>query len=601
MSSPALIGRRVVWSLLAGAMLLGALPQSLMHAQSQNADRVNVLITFARVPGAAEQGLVRSAGGQVRHAYRLVPGIAASLPSQAVAALANNPNVLAIEPDVRVEAYDAELDLAWGVARIGSGAIHASGVTGAGVRVAVFDSGLEYTHFELAHAFAGGWDFVNGDDDPSDDNGHGTHVSGTIAAADDDQWVVGVAPNVQLVGIKILDATGQGDFSDVIAGLQWAVDHGVQVANHSYGSSSDPGTLVAQAFANSAAAGLLHVAAAGNTGNCRGTGNNIGYPARYDSVIAVGSTDSLDNRSCFSSTGPALELAAPGEPIASSYLNDDIAYGQGTSMASPHVAGAAALLMSAGITNAATVRNLLTSTAIDLGNAGRDNLFGFGLVNVPAALAAAGTVSPAVYVALSTDQTRYVETDTTAVLTVSVSDETGAPLSGLGASLVATFDGAPALLTFLESQTPGTYTGTLDISTAGAGQHAVSVEVTSNGLTGGDVSAFLIGAAPVAGTVHVPSITYAAGGGGRGGKRNVTITVTTVDGSGAPVANAVVAVLVYVDGAAWAYAEGATDAQGHVTFGSSNAPSGAYYTQIWAVSAGGLVWDGVTPPNGFVK
>ena len=600
MGSPVLIGRRVVWSLLAGVMLLGAMPQSSMHAQAQNPDRVNVLITFARVPGAAEQALVRAAGVQVRHAYRLVPGIAASLPSQAVAVLANNPNVLAIEPDVRIEAYDAELDLAWGVGRIGSGAIHASGVTGAGVRVAVFDSGLEYTHFELAHAFAGGWDFVNDDDDPSDDNGHGTHVSGTIAAADDDQWVVGVAPNVQLVGIKILDASGNGDFSDVIAGLQWAVDHGVQVANHSYGSSLDPGTLVAQAFANSAAAGLLHVAAAGNTGNCRGTGNNIGYPARYDAVIAVGSTSSLDNRSCFSSTGPALELAAPGELIVSTYLNDDIAYGQGTSMASPHVAGAAALLMSAGAGDAAVVRSLLTSTAIDLGNAGRDSLYGFGLVDLPAAMAAAGTASPAVYVALSTDQARYTESDTTAMLTVSVSDETGAPLSGLGASLAATFDGAPALVAFVESQ-PGTYTGTLDISSAGAGQHAVSVEVTSNGLTGGDVSAFLIGEAPVAGTVHVPSITYAAGGGGRGGKRNVTITVTTVDGNGAPVANAAVTVLVYIDGSPWATATGATDAQGHVTFGASNAPSGAYNTQIWAVSAGSLVWDGLTPPNGFVK
>jgi hypothetical protein len=90
-------------------------------------------------------------------------------------------------------------------------------------------------------------------------------------------------------------------------------------------------------------------------------------------------------------------------------------------------------------------------------------------------------------------------------------------------------------------------------------------------------------------------------GGGRGGKRNVSITVTTVDGSGAPVGNAVVTVLVYVNGAAWAYAEGATDAQGRVTFGSSSAPSGAYYTQILAVSAGSLVWDGVTPPNSFIK
>ena len=600
MSASDFIGRRVAVSVLAGAILLAALQQSSPSVAAQTVDRVNVLITFGRLPGAAEQALVRAAGGQVRHTYHLVPGIAASLPSQAVAALRNSPNVLTIEPDGRVEAYDAELDLAWGVARIGSGTVHSSGVTGAGVRVAVFDSGLEYTHFELAHAFAGGWDFVNDDDDPADDNGHGTHVSGTIAAADDDQWVVGVAPGVQLFGIKILDATGQGDFSDVIAGLEWAVDHGVQVTNHSYGSSSDPGTLVAQAFANSATAGLVHVAAAGNTGNCRGTGNNIGFPARYNHVMAVGATDQLDNRACFSSTGPTLELAAPGTPIVSSYLNDDIAYGQGTSMASPHVAGAAALLMSAGVLNAAQVRTLLTSTAIDLGDSGRDKLYGFGLVNVPAAMTAAGLVPPAIYVGLSTDQTRYGDSDTNAALTVSVSDQTGAPLSGLDASIATTFDGAPAVVTFVESATPGTYAGTLDISAAGAGQHQITVDVTGGGLTGSDVSAFLIGSPPVPGTVHVPSITYASGG-GRGGKQSIYITVTTVDGAGAPVANAVVAVLVYVNGAAWAYAEGATDPQGRVTFGATNAPSGTYSTQIWAVSAGSLVWDGVTPPNSYTK
>jgi subtilisin family serine protease len=570
-------------------------------AQAQAPERVNVLITFRQLPGAAEQALVRGAGGQVRYAYRLVPGIAASLPAPAVAALQNNPSVLAIEPDGRVEAYDAELDFTWGVARLGSGAIHGSGVSGAGVRVAVFDSGLEYTHFELAHAFAGGHDFVNGDDDPADDNGHGTHVSGTIAAADNDQWVVGAAPGVQLFAIKILDAAGQGNFSDVIAGLQWAVDQGVHVTNHSYGSSGDPGTLVAQAFANSAAAGLLHVAAAGNTGNCRGTGNNVGYPARYDDVIAVAATDSADNRACFSSTGPAVEVAAPGDIILSTYPSGQFAYGSGTSMASPHVAGAAALLVSRGVPNATQVRGLLGGTAIDLGDSGRDKLFGFGLVNLPAAAAAAGPATPAIYVGLSADQTRYLDSDSTAALTVSLSDHTGAPLSGLGGSLMTTFDGALVAVAFAETATPGLYTSALDISAAGAGQHQIAVEVSNGGLTGRDTAAFLIGAAVQPGTVHVPSITYSTGSGRGNNKRGIYITVSTVDGTGVPVVNALVAVLVYVNGSPWAYAEAPTNSQGQVTFGSTSAPDGAYYTEIWGVSAGALVWDGETPPNGFVK
>ncbi len=600
MSASSLPGRRVASVLLTAVILIAAVQQSSTRVAAQGPDRVNVLITFRQMPGAAEQAVVRAAGGQVRHSYRLVPGMAANLPAAAVAALQNNPNVLAIEPDVRIEAFDAELDLTWGVARIGSGAIHASGVRGAGVRVAVFDSGIEYTHAELAHAFAGGWDFVNGDDDPADDNGHGTHVSGTIAAADDDQWVVGVAPAAQVLAIKILDAAGQGDFSDVIAGLEWALDHGAQIANHSYGSSSDPGTLVAQAFANAAAAGLLHIAAAGNTGNCRGTGNTVGYPARYAEVVAVASTDSLDNRACTSSTGPAVELAAPGDFIPTSYLNGDVAYGSGTSMASPHVSGAAALLVSAGVVDAATVRGLLTGTALDLGDAGRDKLYGFGLVNVPAAMAAAGPIAPAIALGLSLDHTRYLDTDTTAALTVSLSDQTGAPLSGLGGSLVTTLDGIATVVAFVETAA-GLYEGTLDITGASLGQHQITVEITSGGLTGRDTSACLIGTPVQPGTIHVSSISYSTGGGGRGGRKGVYITVTTVDGQSAPVSGAAVAVIVYVNGAAWTFGQGVTNAQGQVTFGSTSAPTGTYYTQIFAVSAGALVWDGVTPPNSFTK
>lgn len=348
MSVQPLARRRLFLAVVSVSCLLAAMQQSSAIVTAQAADRLNVLITFASTPGPADQALVRAAGGQLAYTYRVVPGMAASLPAQAVTALANNPRIVAIEPDGRVQAYQfgSEYEFAWGVGRIGSESVHASGLTGAGVRVAVFDSGVEYSHFELAHAWAGGYDFANGDADPVDDNGHGTHVAGTVAAAADGQWVVGVAPNVQLHGVKVLDAAGGGDWSDVVAGLDWAVLNGIQVTNHSYGDSSNPGSLVEQAFVNSAAAGMVHVAAAGNTGNCRGTGNAVGYPARFDAVIAVGATDELDGHACFSSSGPAVELSAPGTNIISSYWHADIAIGSGTSMASPHVAGAAALVLS---------------------------------------------------------------------------------------------------------------------------------------------------------------------------------------------------------------------------------------------------------------
>lgn len=184
----------------------------------------------------------------------------------------------------------------------------------------------------MGHCVAG-WDFVNNDADPFDDNGHGTHVAGTIAAADNGSGVVGVAPEATLYALKVLDQSGSGVFSNVIAAVQLAVDLGIQVTNNSYGSTQDPGSLVQAAFDNAAAAGMLHVAAAGNSGNCLGTGDSVLFPARYGSVIAVAATDQADVSPCFSSTGPTVELAAPGVSINSTAPGGGYQVLSGTSMA----------------------------------------------------------------------------------------------------------------------------------------------------------------------------------------------------------------------------------------------------------------------------
>ena len=218
-------------------------------------NRIAVLIGFDARPGPPEEALVRSVGGLVSHRYHLVPAIAARVPPQAVAALRRNPRVTVVEADVRVVAVDLELDGSWGVKRIGAGPVHQQGLWGAGVTVAILDSGIDYTHPDLALNYAGGYDFVNDDDDPFDDNAHGTHVAGIVAARDDDAGVVGVAPYARLYALKVLDASGHGSFSDVIAAMQWAVDHGAQVTNSSYGSSENPGVTVQQAFENAEAAG----------------------------------------------------------------------------------------------------------------------------------------------------------------------------------------------------------------------------------------------------------------------------------------------------------------------------------------------------------
>ena len=268
-----------------------------------NALADKVIIGFMQQPGQAEEALVRNAGGTIKYTYHLVPAIAADVPGQAIAQLRANRQVIRIDPDGKVFALDTELDNTWGVNRIGAGTVHDGSNKGAGVKVAIIDSGIYYDHPDLDDNYAGGYDFVNNDSDPVDDNGHGTHVAGTVAAEDDGAGVVGVAPGARLYALKVLDASGSGSFSDVIAALQWCVDNGIQVTNNSYGSSKNPGGTVQAAFDNAVAdAGILHVASAGNSGNPKGKGNNVGYPARYASVLAVAATDANDR------TSPALAM-----------------------------------------------------------------------------------------------------------------------------------------------------------------------------------------------------------------------------------------------------------------------------------------------------
>lgn len=571
---------------------------------AQGPDRVDVIIAFASAPGAADESLVFGAGGRIRHTYHLVPAIAANVPQQAVAGLLANPRVTAVEPDVRVFAIDAESDNTWGVTRIGAVSVHTNGIRGTGVRVAVIDTGIDHSHQDLALNYVGGFDFVNNDPDPTDDNKHGTHVAGTIGALDNDVGVVGVAPEARLYGLKVLGADGSGSFSDVIAALQWAVDNGLQITNNSYGSSQDPGTTVNAAFDNAAAAGLLHVAAAGNNGNCFGIGDSVLFPARYDSVIAVAATDQTDSSPCFSSTGPSVELAAPGVAINSTVLGGAYESLTGTSMASPHVAGTAALVVSAGVTDINgngrvndEVRQILDSTARDLGAAGRDTWYGFGLVDAAAAVAATGPPVPSVTVSVTTDMTSYTSgIDTTAQLTAVVKDEGGAAITG--AAFATTLDGVNAAVVFNPTATPGTFIGSLAISGLAVGAHTVVVTATDTRGVSGQGSATLNVAA--LNTVRVASISYSTYGGANG-KRHLLIAVKIVDGTGAPVGGATVSVIVTRNGSFYGATNGTSNANGEAWFEAKNAPSGCYVTTVAAVIAGTMTWDEATPPNQFCK
>ena len=606
----------VVFSVAAiGAVVLLS---SQVQAAENNSNRVDVFVSFDKTPGASERAIVERAGGTVRHSYTLVPAIAASVPESVIQGLQNSPHVTSVELDGTVYAVDVELDNAWGVKRVGSGTVHDGGNKGTSVKIGIIDSGVDYNHQDLNAVYAGGHDFVNNDTDPNDVYGHGTHVAGTACAEDNGLGVVGVAPGCALYSLRVLNDSGSGSWGTTIAAMDWAVLNGLQVVNLSLGSSQNPGSTVKAAFDNAEAAGLVIVAAGGNSGTPNGKGNNVIYPAKYASVIAVAATDKNDTRPSWSSTGEEIELAAPGVSVLSSWNDGDSPHnpqpsildgdwykeGSGTSMASPHVAGAAALIIAAGVTNNDEVRLILNSTADDIGATGKDTHYGYGLVNVAAAIASLVPPSPAVNVNVNTDKTSYESgVDTTAVLTVVVTDESGGAISGLGSSDFATMvNGAATVVSFAETATPGTYTSDLDISSLADGDYTVEVTATdTRSISGSGTANFSIGHAPSEPTTAiVNSITYITEG-GKNSNKHLSIRIAVIDDFGNPVANASVSINLTLNDNVVGSGTGTTGSNGMVTFSYKNALSGHYETKITGVTATGLTWDGATPPNGYDK
>ena len=270
----------------------------------------------------------------------------------------------------------------WGIQKVGA---PLSGNTGAGINVAIIDTGIDLTHPDLAANVRTGINFVRKNASANDDNGHGSHVAGTVAAVNNTIGVVGVAPGASLYPVKVLNSAGSGTWSAVAAGITWAADQGMQVANMSLGGGAS--TTLQNACSYAAGKGVLLVAAAGNSGDGNTGTTETSYPAAYSTVVAVGATDSSDALASFSNTGPYLEVSAPGVSVYSTYKKGAYATLNGTSMASPHAAGMAALLWweqaQTSTPTAATVRAALDSRVRDLGPTGWDAGFGNGVVYFP--------------------------------------------------------------------------------------------------------------------------------------------------------------------------------------------------------------------------
>lgn len=303
----------------------------------------------------------RAASGALspgRELSRGFSGVALALSPEAAAGVRRLPYVRAVHPDVRVRASAEPRD--------GAGRpafpLAAPGVTGLGIRVAILDSGIDYRHPALGGGFgpgfkvAGGWDFVNDDADPADDFGHGTHVAGIVAASGAE--MTGVAPGARLLAYKVLDAWGFGNASDILAAIDRALDPNgdgdpsdrAHVINLSLGAPGGPEDALSRAVDAAVAAGVVVCAAAGNSGEILG----IDSPGAAAGAITVGAADGSGAVASFSARGPNVrsytikpDLLAPGVAIRSTLPGGIFASKQGTSMATPHVAGAAALLLEA--------------------------------------------------------------------------------------------------------------------------------------------------------------------------------------------------------------------------------------------------------------
>ena len=395
---------RKIITILAAVMILSVASMGAVGAADETDERV--IIGFKEGFDRADQELlIKGYGGEVSHSYSLINASAARTPSKSMVKLEKNLNVKYIECDYTVHATTQEVP--WGVDRIGAPVVHGYN-KGNGIKVAIIDTGIDYNHPDLNANYKGGYDFVNKDNDPMDDNGHGTHCAGIIGAADNDEGVIGVAPEVHLHGVKVLNSGGSGSYSNVIAGIEWSVDNDMQVISMSLGGNSYSQALQ-EACDMAHNNGVLLVAAAGNDGNYWWGGyDSVDYPARYDRVIAVAATDSNDERPYWSSQGPAVELAAPGVSIYSTCWDDTYTTKQGTSMACPHVSGTAALVMASDPTlSNVAVRERLQTTADDLGTPGRDNLYGFGIVDADEAAPSTGNTPPVADAGL--DQTAVVD------------------------------------------------------------------------------------------------------------------------------------------------------------------------------------------------
>ncbi len=318
--------------------------------------------------------------------YSIINAISADIPESVSEKLKKNPKIKYVEEDAQVQIaakpyklLQPPQQITWNIARVNAPEAW-SNSTGKNVKIAVLDTGIRNSHPDLT--IFGGINLVGKSKNNrwNDDNGHGTHVAGIMAARNDSIGVVGVAPDSQLYAVKVLDAYGSGYISDIIEGIDWPVQNNMDVISMSLGTRTYSQALN-DTTANAYKAGILLIAAAGNSGDGNLSSDDVLYPAKFDSVITVSAIDYNNIAPAWSADGAEVELAAPGVDIYSTWLDGSYVNKSGTSMAAPFVSGIAALVKSKNLSlTSQEIRSVLAYNAIDLGAIGRDKTYGFGLV-----------------------------------------------------------------------------------------------------------------------------------------------------------------------------------------------------------------------------
>lgn len=317
-------------------------------------------------------------GGRIEHVYRhAISGFSVEMKAAAAEELSKDPRVKYVEEDSEVYAIATQTNATWGLDRIDQRDLprdtnYTYTANGSGVNAYIIDTGVRFTHNEFTGRTGASFDAIGDGQNGNDCNGHGTHVAGTVGGT-----TYGVAKGVTIHRVRVLNCSGSGTNSGVIAGVDWVTANHISpaVANMSLGGGAS--TALDNAVNNSVASGVTYAVAAGNS-NANACNSS---PAREPSAITVGSTTSSDVRSSFSNYGSCLDIFAPGSSITSAWYTSNTATNtiSGTSMASPHVAGVAALYLQ---TNPAASANTVTNAILSSATSGRLTSIGTGSPNL---------------------------------------------------------------------------------------------------------------------------------------------------------------------------------------------------------------------------